>query len=739
MAFMLFEKDWKRFPDADYDLTTKNRSFVEVVSLLKGMGVKNHLFPLTLMNIGLKGVDPYDPDLDEATKTMIILECTWNPWYFIREVMRVPPAAGDTPVSLNANRANISLWWCFLNHIDYFLTQPRQTGKSLNSDGISVWFQIFGTTNTRANLFTKNDDLIKENIKRLKKIRKLLPSWMVEIVKADTDNQREFTNMAQGNRYVATQAQANEDAARNVGRGLTAAMNVVDEVAFLKFVHISVPAMLAGSGAARTEARRNGMPFGNLFTTTAGKIDTPEGEFAYRMMNNGMPWTEMLYDCHDEEDLYRTVRANCKTDTMLINGTFSHRQLGFDDDWLRQRIAEAQQSGDEARRDFLNQWTAGTLSNPLSTDILEKINKNSTDPYYQQRYPREGYVVRWYVEVEEVLLKLRNRQLIMGVDTSNATGRDNITAVITDASTLEVVGVFSTNETNLQVFSGWLARFLMEYTNITVVPEARSTWIGILDYLLVNMPLQGGDPSRRIYNTIVDQKNDSERQRDLYAEYTHPSSIRYHYASFRRHFGFPTNGPLRELLYGSVLQEAGKKTGHLVRDKVLAKEISGLQTKNGRVDHGAGKNDDHVISWLLTHWFLAHAKNLDHYGIDVSQVKRKVWESDHQLSWKEENERDRQLMIREEIEMLMEELQASRSDIDAIRIEHRLKSMYRKLNKDAVSMDIGSLDALIKESGERRTQSANMNRREATGMQGRDFKNIGRNGYKSRNTDIVEC
>src|SRR5690606_20746509 len=101
------------------------------------------------------------------------------------------------------------------------------------------WYQIFGTENTRANLFTKDADLIKENIARLKKIRKLLPPYLVNIVRSDTDNQKEFTNYGQGNRLVAVQAQANEDAALNIGRGLTAAMNHIDEVAFLRFVQIS--------------------------------------------------------------------------------------------------------------------------------------------------------------------------------------------------------------------------------------------------------------------------------------------------------------------------------------------------------------------------------------------------------------------------------------------------------------------------------------------------------------------
>ncbi len=701
--YLLFEEDWRKFPSAIVDYRTSNVSFINICALLKQMGVKNHLFPLALLNPSLQGVDPFRDDLDEHTQTLIKLECKWNPWYFIREVLRIPPPAGNTPIPLIANRANISLWWCFLNHIDYFLIQPRQTGKSVNSDGIHNWYGIFGADNTRSNLFTKDADLIKENIARLKKIRNLLPKYLVHLVKDDTDNQKEFTNLAQGNRLVAAQAQANEDAARNVGRGLTAPMTHTDEVAFLRFVHISVPAMLAGAGAAREVAAQYGVPYGNIFTTTAGKLDSIEGEFAYIMLQEGMPWTEKLYDCANVTELYRTVRAGCKTDSMLINGTFSHRQLGYTDDWLRERIAAAKQKGDEARRDFLNEWTSGSLSNPLSTEILGKIKASEREPDYIQHYSGTGYMVNWYYPESEVAGKFSGRTLVMGLDTSNATGRDSISAVIADVSTLEVVGTFSLNETNLLVFSGWFAKFLHEYQNIIVVPENKSTWIAIQDYLLIHLPMLGIDPGRRIYSQIVDNRQNSERDRKVYEEFAHPSSMRNHYSGFRKFFGFPTNGPLRDLLTTVVLQEAGKKTAEVTRDKTLISEICGLVTKNGRVDHQTGKHDDHVISWLLIHWFLTYAKNLEHYGIDPGMVKKKVYERAANFSWKEERERQRQLIYREEIEEIVGEMGTTHDEFILMRLEHRLESLYRKIDHDLMDSDIGSIDALINEARERRS------------------------------------
>lgn len=728
MDLILFKEDWAKFPSAIPDTKTKNKSFLELASLYKGMGVKNYYFHLALLQPSLQGVDPFDPDLTEEQQVMIKLECIYNPWYFIREIMRFPPVSGDMPIHLIANRANISLWWCFLNHIDYYLIQPRQTGKSVNSDGISIWYQLFGAKSTRANLFTKNADLIKENITRLKKIRKLLPSYLYEITSTDTDNQKEFTCMSQGNRLVAVQAQANEDSARNVGRGLTAAFNHTDELAFLRFAHISVPVMLAGSGAAREQARKQGQPFGNLFTTTAGKIDTEEGEFAYKMLRDGAVWSEMFFDCQGQDDLYDTVRCNCRNkDALLINGTFSHRQLGYDDQWLRQRIAEARQTGDEARRDYLNQWTVGTATNPIDTKTLELIVAGKTEPLYTQKYEKEKYMVRWFVPVDEVVNKLHRRQIIMGIDTSNAVGRDAITGVMLDVSSLEVVGALSISESNLQVFSIWLAKFMEEYPNITIVPEARSTWIAIQDYLLMTLPSRGIDPGRRIYSVVVDQKDDDDRSRRDYSEYARSSFSVDKYSSYRKYFGFPTNGPLRELLYTSVLQQASKTTHSVIRDPSLVAELSTLTTKNNRIDHSSGKHDDHVISWLLAHWFLTYAKNLSHYGIDVSMVRRKVNENAAKLSWREVEAMRQQEQIKAEVDRIVEEMGGTTNDIDLLKYEHRLETLYRRMERGTFEETYGTIDDLKRSVKERRERSRAMNSNSSGGLRGGRSLGLDRN------------
>lgn len=699
METILFHRDWARYPTSIWDTKTTNKSFLEFSALLKHMGIKNHLFPLALMQPELQGVDPFDPTLSDDLKLKIKIECTFNPWYFIREVMRVPPAAGDTPVKLEANRGNISLWWSFLNHIDYFLVQIRQTGKSLNSDGISVWYQIFGARNSRANLFTKGD-LFKEHIARLKKLRALLPKYLVNIVKKDTDNQKEFTNMSQGNRMVVYIPQKDEEAANNLGRGLTTPYNHVDEIAFLKNVHISLGVMLAGGGAAREEAARNGLPYGNIFTTTAGELDTPEGAYAYDLMTGGAEWNDAFYDCANTDELYEVVRKQCRNkDAILINGTFNHRQLGKTDAWLRKKIAESRQTGDGVRRDYMNEWTTGNARNPLSKDTLRKIHASVTKPSYLEIDKQDHYAIRWYITREEVETGIARRQMVMGVDTSNAVGRDNITGVIVDISTLEVVGAWTVNDSNLTAFAMWMAKIMVRFQNITVVPESKSTWIGILDTLLLTLPNYKVDPAKRIYSTLVDAKDESPEAKRRYNEYV---GDRDNYRSYRKYFGFPTNSQLREIIYGPVLQEAAKKSGAVVRDAKLQSELGRLVERNGRIDHDASGHDDHVISWLLCHWFLTYGKNLDHYGITVSEIKRRVYEAEHKLSWNEQRRYDDQQSIRDEIGRLSETLGSERNTFERIKLQQRLDLLISKIDDEFDMEGITSIDQIKENSREKK-------------------------------------
>ena len=68
---ILFENDWKRYPNAIADVDTGNKSFLRLSLVLKSMGVKNHAFPLALLNPELKGVNPHSTNLSIEQMVLI--------------------------------------------------------------------------------------------------------------------------------------------------------------------------------------------------------------------------------------------------------------------------------------------------------------------------------------------------------------------------------------------------------------------------------------------------------------------------------------------------------------------------------------------------------------------------------------------------------------------------------------------------------------------------------------------
>lgn len=696
---ILFLNDFNKFPSAIVDYDTSNQSFLRLAGIYKKMGVKNSYFMLSLLQPELVGVDPHSDNLTDEQKASIAMECRYNPWYFFREVVRIPPSAGSTPIAFRANRGNISLIWSFFSNIDYALIQPRQTGKSVSTDTLMIYLLYIVLFNTTVILITKDDSLRRENVERLKDIRDYLPSYLVDRSTRDSDNQIELTYGAHGNRYRTGVSQGSERAANNLGRGMAVPIVHIDEAPFINFIDTTLPAALASGGAARDEAERNGTPYGNIFTTTAGKKDDRDGEFMFDFIHGGAVWNEKFYDSKDKEQLKRLILTNCSGRKLLINGTFSHRQLGYTDEWLYGKITTAAATGDAANRDFFNVWTSGTRSSPLSPQLNDMIRESEMDPVHNE-ISKESYIVRWYIPEEEIESRMAEGKYLIGLDTSEAVGRDSIGMVVSDIRDMSTVAATTINETNLIRFSRFLGEFMLKYKNTVLMPERKSTGSMIIDSLLIILPKHGEDPFRRIFNTVV---QDSAERKEAYKIISldpnrRPSGT---LDKFRKYFGFNTSAGRRDELFGIALQNAAKKAGHVVRDRTLSTEIRGLVVKNGRIDHTAGGHDDMVIAWLLNEWLLSMGKNLSHYGIDSRLIIADSKDaSKGSKSPQELYEEKRQRELREELEALYDRLQDATSDVESIKIEGRLRALSAKLQEE--ENDSLSIDALIRAAKESR-------------------------------------
>lgn len=710
---ILYAQDWLKYPDAMVDTKTQNKSYLRLAKMLQQMNVRNCVFHLALLQPELQGVDPFDPNLTIEQVVMIKEESIKNPWYFFREVVRLPPASGEEAVYFDINRGALAAWWCYLSHQDYNLTMPRQTGKSTSTNVLLVWLLFVVYRKTRIFLLTKDNTLRTENVEQIKKIQDLLPSYMNPKTRDDLSNTQTITCAKYGNRLFTGVPQNSEADANKMGRGLTCATYVTDEGPFIKYLAKSLRSMLAGGTKAMRVAAQNGLPYGAIYTTTAGSKADDDGKYYYQMIMGGVVWDESLFDLRDDVELRDTINTNKTGVQSIVNITMSHLQLGYDDQWLKETIQRVGVTGDDANKDFFNVWSDGSMQSPLDKVLTNLIRASETKPDYIE-YTKDNYAINWYIPREEIERRMSMGKYIIGLDPSPVIGKDGIGFFMIDSKTLETVCTLAVNETNVLKFVDWLCQFMLKYENTIIIPERRGGGETVIAGLLIAFTAKKIDPFKRIYNVVVDKGEhfDPDGKR-MIAEVRNRAE-----AADRavRYFGFATSGSgvhSREGLY-DMLTRAASYSGPILKDKKTISEVLSLTKKRGRIDHSVLGHDDCVIAWLLTIWFLTNARNLDYYGVHnpmfeaidhVTRMRHNNMVEDKLVAQDVFRKAAEQRRIKQKIDEYLDLIKSTSDELLVLRYEamlDRLDSMYEREDSE-----IRSMAELIKSAKEEKRNKNN--------------------------------
>lgn len=614
-----FLSDWDYYPNAGIDILTKNESFVRMAALYKNMGVANHAWPLALYDQDLSGVDPFDPNLSEEMQVKVITETSCNLWYHLREIARIPQDGSTTPSVYMANRGNMALSWAFICNIDIVLIMPRQCGKSVSTDTLMLWIMDISGRNNNIHLLTKDIQLRVKNIKRLKSQRSTLPWYLQTLTSKDADNTEILTNVTLKNAYLTAVGRKDKEAADNTGRGLTGSILHGDEPPYTPNIHISLPVALAAGTTARTLAKENNTFYCNIFTTTAGKRDTKEGAFCYKLFMDGAWWNEKYLDAPDRKGLLTMMRANMDGERILFNGTFSHLQLGKSNAWLKDAMLNATGTKESNERDFLNVWSSGGMDSPLDYDVLQRLKATEVEPLHIDVTANQ-YMLRYYVPSSQRNQYLSNNHTLLTLDSSNAAGRDANGITILDAKTMAVVMATDITEANNGEVAHWIADLLITNPKMTFVFENKMSGMTICDVVVSRLIVAGINPFTRIFNRLVQNIEDPKYRQDRKHLLDPNRADMSVYIKYKSLFGFMTTGALREYLYNQIISRATRDTAHLVRDKKLSEQLRSLVTIRGRIDHPADGHDDLAVSWLIGHWFATNGTNLGEYGIPTGSM-----------------------------------------------------------------------------------------------------------------------
>jgi hypothetical protein len=143
----------------------------------------------------------------------------------------------------------------------------------------------------------------------------------------------------------------------------------------------------------------------------------------------------------------------------------------------------------------------------------------------------------------------------------------------------------------------------------------KSSARSIVDTIVLFLRDRGINPWTRIYSRLIQQiRTEDYRDVDWRGERLEDQ------ARYRSLLGFMTTGTTRDFLYKTILQRAVNLNIDKLFDKTLILELVGLSTRNGRIDHKIGANDDMVVAYLIACWFVFEGMNHDIYGLKSEDI-----------------------------------------------------------------------------------------------------------------------
>jgi hypothetical protein len=569
-----------------YDDKTHNESFIKMWYELRRLGVKNNKFFLKLYDQTLRGVDPHSETLTQEQKLRISVEVARNPWYYIREVVRIPEDGGITQFVLN--RGNLALVWCMLNNLNIMVELPRQTGKTIGTLCVYAWIYDFGTKNSTILFGNKEYADSKLNLQRLKNIRELNPSYL-KFVEEQDNNALEYISSTKNKNTIKTMASATSHSqAEKLGRGATTACIYWDEFAFLKFNKFIYSSAAPAQSRAMENAMKNGTPYGKVITTTPNNLDDPAGKECYDMMQAAVPFDEIFYEW-DHERVKAYIDKISTNDFVYIK--FSYQELGRSERWYRTQCRNLNNDMFMVKREILLEWTYASNTSPFQEEQLSAIADGVIRTTAGKLYLLDNYVFNFVEQITDW-----RRPWLIGVDVAGGLMRDPSSIVICDPEDLRPMGHFKSSAIDTAELTELLCELATLMPNCVMFIERNSYGKGVIDNLLKT------HFERNVYYELK-TKEAEKKVKPPTAKTTRPVQDRT--------YGINTDQSSRQKMINEVLYGIVNDQPEIVRVQDIFNEIKNLERKkNGKIEHRSGEHDDVLFAYLMVRYGMAYGKNI---------------------------------------------------------------------------------------------------------------------------------
>lgn len=589
-----------------YHHSTSNKSFIDMAMYLKDRGIKHYEFMLLLLDPDLAGVDPYDPRLSTTMKMKILREICYNPWYFIREVVRIPQAGKSGGIPFILHRGNLAMLFCLMLNLNTMCILPRQTGKTYCAVVWYLYLFNFGTNSSEISFLNKKFDDSKNNLARIKDTRELLPSYLrmdqmfaPDGTKLKGRSSVESMTHPVNHNVIRTVASARDKtSAASLMRGRTTSIIYIDEYAFIKHNKIIYMNMVPAWNTAANNARQNHKPYGMLITTTPGMLATEEGQYCYEAMGNATKFNEGWYNLTYNE-IMEIVNTNERSTFVYIE--YSYQQLGYSEAWFRDLCRNMELDWDAIRREVLLEWSPSVENSPFRKEDLDTIRN-------LLRAPIGSFMVfnKYPILVYE---RMDPRHVpLIGVDPSGGYQRDSSSITIVDSWTTRVTAEFNCNWIPTLDLAAVILELVSKYMPNAVVNIERNGGFGAsIIAKLLTTPIK-----RNLFFTI----------KDKVVEERIGGGQSFVKKQKTKVFGSDSTHEAREKLMDILRNRVDYHKDKIV-SKTIYDELCGLEyKKNGRIEHSSNTHDDQVFSWLWALYIIYEGGELmQTWGIERHEIK----------------------------------------------------------------------------------------------------------------------
>ena len=213
-----------------YHVNTKNRSFIRVFKELYNKKVVNNKFHLILLDPTLADVDPHDPNISKENQAKVITEIKRNPYYYLREVIKVPTPGGNLPFDLH--RGNLAIIFCIFNNLDFLVELPRQRYKTVSIICALSYLFYFGSKSSTMLWSNKEGSNVKAMVGVFKGVIDVLPEYVKESIldPLDTNNVETISSTKTKNKLLTANPPNTPDLADKRGRGFSTPILWIDEL-----------------------------------------------------------------------------------------------------------------------------------------------------------------------------------------------------------------------------------------------------------------------------------------------------------------------------------------------------------------------------------------------------------------------------------------------------------------------------------------------------------------------------